>query len=170
MKDDVSLVKRLLSLKRHSEGGHYREVFRDNLSETSRAHSTAIYFLLTRGEISRWHRVDAAEVWHWYRGAPLELLIGGEDGKPARHVLGNRIEKGERPQIVVPGGVWQRAKSLGRYTLAGCTVAPGFEFSGFELAPEELLFSLNLSAPAKPSPKRARSRAKTRGRYSPSRR
>ncbi len=97
-----------------------------------RAHSTAIYFLLKAGERSRWHRVDAAEVWHFYRGAPLELRIG-----KAIHILGPEIEKGQQPQLIVPPGEWQAARSLGDYTLVGCTVAPGFEFEKFELAPEE---------------------------------
>ena len=119
-----------LELKPHPEGGYYREVFRDAVAG-GRARSTAIYFLLKAGEVSRWHRVDAVEIWHWYRGAALELKIGKE-----RHVLGPRIERGERPQIVVPAGAWQAARSLGEYTLVGCTVAPGFEFSGFEMAPE----------------------------------
>ena len=170
MKDDARIIKRILSLKRHPEGGHYREVFRDELGKTARSHSTAIHFLLERGEVSRWHRVDVVEVWHWYRGAPLELLIAEENQAPVRHVLGNRIERGERPQIVVPALAWQSAKSLGRYTLTGCTVAPGFEFSNFELASEDVSSVLSLSAAAKPFPKRAQSRAKTRGRYSPSRR
>jgi predicted cupin superfamily sugar epimerase len=169
MKNDALIIKRILSLKRHPEGGLYREMFRDGTNGRSRAHSTAIYFLLQRGEVSRWHRIDAAEVWHWYRGAALELWIAEETGKIVRRVLGNRIEKGERPQIVVPAGAWQSAKSLGAFTLAGCTVAPGFEFSGFEMAGEDLARALSPSA-AEPSPKRARSRAKTRVRDNPSQR
>ena len=116
-----------LDLKPHPEGGHFRETFRD--AGPVRAFSTAIYFLLKAGEASRWHRVDAAEVWHFYRGAALELKIG-----KAVFVLGPDVAKGEAPQIVVPKGEWQAARSLGDYTLVGCTVAPGFEFSGFEMA------------------------------------
>jgi uncharacterized protein len=119
-----------LGMQPHPEGGYYRETFRD-LCDGGRPHSTAILFLLRRGEVSRWHRIDAAEVWHFYRGAPLELMIGKE-----RHVLGPNIEAGESPQILVPKTVWQMAQSLGDYTLVGCTVAPGFEFAGFEMAPE----------------------------------
>jgi predicted cupin superfamily sugar epimerase len=101
-----------------------------------RAASTAIYYLLPQGEISRWHRVDAAEVWHFYAGAPLELSLS-EDGREAsRQRLGNDLAAGERPQLVAPAGCWQSAKSLGAWTLVGCTVAPGFEFSRFELAPQ----------------------------------
>ena len=118
-----------LQLQPHPEGGHYRETYRDG---EGRGISSAIFFLLKAGEVSWWHRIDAAEVWHWHRGAPLELTIG----KTVR-VLGPEIENGQSPQIVVPPGVWQMARSLGGYTLVGCTVAPGFEFAKFELAPRD---------------------------------
>jgi predicted cupin superfamily sugar epimerase len=128
-------IIRLLDLKPHPEGGFFRETFRDRRSIAGRACSTAIYYLLRAGEESRWHRVDAAEVWHWYVGMPLELRIA-EEGKPIQSlILGAAITRGERPQIVVPAGAWQSARPLGAYTLVGCTVAPGFEFSTFELAP-----------------------------------
>ena len=119
-----------LALMPHPEGGHFRETFRDQ-NDGGRAFSTAILFLLKAGDVSRRHRVDAAEVWHFYRGAPLEIAIG-----KTRHILGADVAQGQSPQIVVPKGAWQMAKSLGNYTLVGCTVAPGFEFSGFEMAPE----------------------------------
>jgi predicted cupin superfamily sugar epimerase len=125
---------RELELIAHPEGGYYRETFRDACGSQGRACSTAIYFLLRAGEVSHWHRVDAAEVWHFHRGAPLELKIAQEGHAPQCFVLGAGIENGERPQIVVPPHAWQSARSLGDYTLAGCTVAPGFEFSKFELA------------------------------------
>jgi uncharacterized protein len=125
---------KLLGLQPHPEGGHYRETFRDvSPSTDGRAASTAIYFLLRAGETSRWHRVDAAEVWHWYAGAPL-LLSLAEGGKRHTIHLGSNLAKGERPQAVVPVRTWQQARSLGAWTLVGCTVAPGFEFAGFELA------------------------------------
>lgn len=130
-------IIRLLELQPHPEGGHYRETFRDSRGADSapgRAASTAIYFLLRAGEISRWHRVDAAEVWHWYAGAPLTLSIA--DGGQRRDVrIGIDLAAGERPQAVVPAGAWQQAQSLGAWTLVGCTVAPAFEFAGFEMAP-----------------------------------
>lgn len=128
-------IIRLLALQPHPEGGHYRESFRDAAAGVSgRAHSTAIYFLLRAGEISRWHRVDAAEAWHWYAGAPLLLTVADAAGR--RDVrLGVDLAAGERPQAVVPAHAWQQARSLGDWTLVGCTVAPGFEFAGFELAP-----------------------------------
>ncbi|HVZ68223.1 MAG TPA: cupin domain-containing protein [Rhizomicrobium sp.] len=125
-----------LELSPHPEGGHYRETFRDASGSDGRALSTAIYFLLQAGEVSRWHRVDAAEVWHFHKGAPLELKIAMEGEPVKRFVLGVDVERGERPQVAVPAHAWQSARSLGDYTLAGCTVAPGFEFSKFELADE----------------------------------
>jgi predicted cupin superfamily sugar epimerase len=126
-----------LGLTPHPEGGHFRETFRDTHTNASgRAASTAIYFLLRRGERSRWHRVDAAEVWHWYAGAPLALTIADSGGE--REIrLGSDLLGGERPQAVVPAHAWQQAASLGEWTLVGCTVAPGFDFNGFELAPED---------------------------------
>jgi len=128
-------VIRLLDLKPHPEGGHYRETFRDtHTTEGGRAASTAIYFLLRRGERSHWHRVDAAEAWHWHAGSPLELRISTGAGIQILR-LGADLALGERPQAVVPVGVWQAAESLGDWTLVGCTVAPGFRFEGFELAP-----------------------------------
>jgi uncharacterized protein len=128
-------IIRLLGLQPHPEGGHFRETFRDAAGAGSgRAASTAIYFLLKAGEVSRWHRVDAAEVWHWYAGAPLLLGIA-EDGQRCEVRLGSDLAAGERPQAVVPAQAWQQAQSLGAWTLVGCTVAPGFDFAGFEMAP-----------------------------------
>ena len=122
-----------LGLQPHPEGGHYREMYR--AADQPRGASTAIYFLLKAGERSHWHRVDADEIWHFYAGAPLELSLS-EDGH-RRHSLrlGGDFEIGEMPQAVVRRGVWQAARSLGHWTLVGCTVAPAFEFKGFELAP-----------------------------------
>lgn len=125
-----------LGLTPHPEGGHYRETFRDTDPNGGRAYSTAIYFLLKAGEISRWHRVDAVEVWHWYAGAPLMLATAPPVGPTSTLRLGPSVLEGERPQGVVEKGHWQQAWSLGPWTLVGCTVAPGFEFAGFELAPE----------------------------------
>lgn len=125
-----------LGMQSHPEGGHFVETFRDPNQSLGRSHSTAIYYLLEAGERSHWHKVDAAEVWHYHAGAALELSIA-EEGK-AEHVvrLGPDVLAGERPQGVVPKGHWQAAQSTGSWTLVGCTVAPGFEFDGFELAPE----------------------------------
>jgi predicted cupin superfamily sugar epimerase len=126
----------LLGLKPHPEGGHFREMFRDPRTvDGARAASTAIYYLLAHGERSHWHRVDAAEVWHFYGGDGLSLQIA-EGGRTTAHVLGMDFAAGARPQLVVPAGAWQSAKCLGAWTLVGCTVAPGFEFTGFEMAPK----------------------------------
>jgi len=123
-----------LGLEPHPEGGWFRETFRDESGE-GRARSTAIYFLLARGQKSRWHRVDAAELWHFHAGAPLILRV--HDGEAAEEVwLGADLANGERPQGVVPPGAWQSAETTGDWTLVGCTVAPGFEFDRFELAPD----------------------------------
>ena len=124
-----------LDLKPHPEGGHYRETFRDSrVDENGRSHSTAIYFLLKQGQISRWHRIDAVEVWHWYGGAPIRLQIRNGEAPVETALLGNDLLKSERPQVIIPVHAWQTAEPLGEWTLVGCTVAPGFEFSGFELA------------------------------------
>lgn len=128
-------VIRLLDLKPHPEGGHYRETFRDSqTTDDGRPASTAIYFLLKRGERSHWHRVDAVEAWHWHAGSALELRIDADSGIQILR-LGADLASGEHPQAVVPADAWQAAESLGDWTLVGCTVAPGFQFEGFELAP-----------------------------------
>ena len=126
----------LLDLEPHPEGGAFRETFRDRPGEDGRSRSTAIYFLLRDGQRSAWHTVDAIEMWHWYAGAPLKLWIS-DDGKQVRELtLGNDLASGERPQGIVPERAWQSAQTTGDWTLVGCTVAPGFEFSGFTLAEE----------------------------------
>lgn len=133
----ASDVIRLLGLRPHPEGGHFHEIFRDPRQVAGgRAASTAIYYLLRRGERSHWHRVDAAEVWHFYGGDSLALQIA-ENGVTTSHVLGMDLAKGARPQVVVPANAWQAAQSLGNWSLVGCTVAPGFDFAAFEMAPKE---------------------------------
>ncbi len=124
-----------LGLQPHPEGGWFRETFRAAAAEGERPASTAILFLLKAGEVSHWHRVDAVEIWHWHRGAPLELSLHDHGCRSVVRV-GPDIEAGETPQGLVPKDAWQMARSLGDYTLVGCTVAPGFDFAGFELAPE----------------------------------
>lgn len=125
-----------LDLKPHPEGGHYRETFRDTrLDEDGRSRSTAIYFLLSRGEHSRWHRIDAAEIWHYYAGDALNLQIADDCGTRSLK-LGPDLAGGEVPQAIVPAHAWQAAESTGDWTLVGCTVAPGFDFAKFELAPK----------------------------------
>jgi predicted cupin superfamily sugar epimerase len=129
-------IIRKLELKPHPEGGHYRETFRDARAIDGRPASTAILFLLARGERSHWHRIDATEVWHYYAGAPLKLAI--VDGAKEQIVmLGADIDADQVPQATVPARAWQTAKTTGDWTLVGCTVAPGFDFAGFELAPKD---------------------------------
>ena len=126
-----------LGLTPHPEGGHYRETFRDPRCDANgRAFSTAIYFLLARGERSHWHRIDAVEVWHYYAGSALTLQIADDsDQRSVR--LGPDLAAGEVPQVIVPPQAWQAAESTGDWTLVGCTVAPGFDFAKFELAPKD---------------------------------
>jgi len=125
-----------LELKPHPEGGHYRETFRDTrLDADGRARSTAIYFLLARHERSHWHRIDAIEIWHYYAGDSLTLHIA-EGGGVRRLKLGPDLAAGEVPQAIVPAHAWQAAECTGDWTLVGCTVAPGFDFAKFEMAPK----------------------------------
>ena len=128
-------VKTLLKLEAPPEGGWYRETFRDANEVDGRPASTAILFLLDVGEVSEWHRVDAAEAWHWHAGAPLVITVSPNGHDASAHYLGPDLAANQRPQFVVPAGHWQTATSLGAWTLVGCTVAPGFRFEGFELAP-----------------------------------
>jgi predicted cupin superfamily sugar epimerase len=130
-------IVRILDLKPHPEGGWYRETFRDAAEVEGRPRSTAIYFLLARGETSHWHRVDAVETWHWHAGAALRLSVSEDGVRTTDHVLGSDLTTGERPQGIVPAHAWQHARSNGDWTLVSCTVAPGFEFSGFVLAPSD---------------------------------
>ena len=117
----------------HPEGGHYREVFRASAEDRGRGVVTSIYYLLRAGEVSAWHRIDAVEIWHYHAGAPLKLELSPDGVATTTHLLG--VDEGAWPQVTVPAGGWQSARSEGAWTLAGCTVAPAFEFAGFELAP-----------------------------------
>ncbi|MDJ1007502.1 MAG: cupin domain-containing protein [Paracoccaceae bacterium] len=122
-----------LGLAPHPEGGWYRETWAAEGS--GRPAGTAIYFLLKAGERSHWHRVDAAEIWHFYAGSPLTLRIAETEAGPAEvHRLGPDLAS-DRPQVIVPPHHWQAAETTGDWTLVGCTVSPGFRFEGFELAP-----------------------------------
>lgn len=134
---EVDEIIERLGLEPHPERGWYRRTWAHEDAVAGRPLGSAIYYLLEGGVWSRWHRVDAVELWHHYAGAPLELAMR-TDGAEERSVrLGDDLVAGDRPQVVVPQGVWQRARSLGAYTLVGCTVVPAFVFEGFELAPEE---------------------------------
>ncbi|WP_102108759.1 cupin domain-containing protein [Oceaniglobus roseus] len=124
----------LLDLAPHPEGGWYRETWSEG--GTPRPSGTCIYFLLTADQTSHWHRVDAAEIWHFHAGDPLALRIAADEAGPAEtRLLGPDLARGERPQVVVPAHHWQSARTRGAWTLVGCTVSPGFRFEGFELAP-----------------------------------
>jgi predicted cupin superfamily sugar epimerase len=136
MTDPTSLIERL-SLQPHPEGGWYAETHRDAPADGGRGSLTQIYYLLEAGQQSRWHRVtDATEVWHHYAGGPLELLLSPDGAGIERVVLGSDIAAGESPHCVIAPKVWQSARPLGGWSLCGCTVAPAFEFSGFEMAPD----------------------------------
>ncbi len=125
-----------LGLAPHPEGGWYRQTWVAEAAPGERPAGTSILFLLKAGERSHWHRVDAAEIWHFHAGAPLRLSVAESAAGPAaRHLLGPDVLSGQRPQFVVPAGHWQSAQSTGAYSLVGCTVSPGFRFEGFELAP-----------------------------------
>jgi hypothetical protein len=125
----------LLKLEPHPEGGWYVQTFRDPDEDAGRARSTAIYYLLEGGDRSHWHVVDAVEIWHFHAGDPLELRLSRDGIESRTVVLGGDIAAGQRPQAIVDRHEWQSARSLGAWTLVGCTVAPGFEFAGFRMAP-----------------------------------
>jgi predicted cupin superfamily sugar epimerase len=133
---DATTVIAALGMRAHAEGGWYAETWRAEPVDGARPVASAILYLLAAGERSHWHRVDAAEVWQYAAGDPLELRVWA-DGDPAVTItrLGGDVTAGSSPQVVVPPGAWQAARTLGDWTLVGCIVAPAFEFAGFELAP-----------------------------------
>ncbi len=137
MDERAEYLIRLLDLEPHVEGGHYRRIYESTgrvaFGEDARprAMATSIYYLLAHGEFSRWHRVDADEIWHWYEGDPIEMQrFDPRDRQFSRHRLGP-VSHDSAPVFVVPAGCWQAARPLGRYALVGCTVAPGYEWRGF---------------------------------------
>lgn len=135
--DEAEDIIARLGLQPHPEGGHYAETWRHAPEGGGRGSGTAIYYLLKAGERSHWHRVDAAEIWHFHAGAPLRLSLS-EDGLAERdEMLGADLAGGQRPQVIVPPFCWQAAQSTGAWTLVGCTVSPAFEFAGFEMAPKQ---------------------------------
>ncbi len=153
MHADAARLVETLKLAPHPEGGFYRETYRAPVDVRRvasgaigeglpRAAHTAIYFLLPAGTFSALHRVASDEVWHHYDGDPLDLHLLTEEGLHTRICLGHDYARGERPQHVVPAGVWQAALPRGEcFTLAGCTVAPGFDFADFELPPRAALLA-----------------------------
>lgn len=130
---NLNNVIHALGLKRHPEGGFYAETHRITAPEGQRSPGTAIYYALGKGDRSHWHRIDATEIWHFYAGAPLELSLSPGNGVTT-HLLGPDLAAGQRPQVIVPIRHWQSARTTGEWTLVGCTVSPGFEFAGFEMA------------------------------------
>ena len=123
-----------LNLIPHPEGGHFHQTWVAESVPGERPTGTCIYFLLRAGEVSCWHRVDATEIWHFYAGSPIILSMAQTaEGPAVDHVLSPDLSSGQ-PQLIVPKGHWQAARSTGEYSLAGCTVSPGFQFDGFELA------------------------------------
>ncbi len=137
MMETAREIVEALGLAPHPEGGWYRETWRAPAEPGARAAGTAIYYLLEAHQFSHWHRVDAAEIWLWHLGAPLALTLSSDGHDAETRMLGPELAQGQRPQLVVPAGWWQTAASLGRFTLVSCTVAPGFEFDGFEMAPAD---------------------------------
>ena len=131
--DDPKAIIETLGLQPHPEGGWYGETWRARTQP--RAAGTAIYFLLEEFQVSHWHKIDSAEIWHWYAGAPMELHVH-DLGKTTVSILGNDLAAGQRPQLIVPERAWQKSVPVGGWVLVGCTVSPGFEFDRFELAPE----------------------------------
>jgi predicted cupin superfamily sugar epimerase len=129
----------LLKLQSHPEGGHFIETFRSSLSVTpndsrgARGGLTVIYFLLVGESMSRWHRVTSDEAWHWYEGTPLDLFSADPHTGDIRHLLLGPLTDKSAPQHVIPAGHWQAARPTGAYTLVGCSVGPGFDFSDFTL-------------------------------------
>jgi len=127
-----------LELAPHPEGGWYRETWRATARDGERAPASAVYYVMQPGQQSRWNRVDAAEIWLWHAGDPVDLLIaasGADEPKTVR--LGGRVTEGQSPQVIVPAGHWQSAVLVdgsAGYAFISCIVAPTFEFSGFELA------------------------------------
>jgi predicted cupin superfamily sugar epimerase len=128
---------RLLDLKPHPEGGFYREIWRSPSEPGGRAACTLIYFLLGPEDHSRWHRIDADEVWSHMEGGPLELWTWAEGQTSHRQILGPLDGLEARPAVVVPAHSWQAAKPVAGYVLCGCTVAPGFDFKGFVLLADQ---------------------------------
>ena len=131
-------IIRMLALKPHPEGGHYAQTYPSDRTGSDRPASTSIYYLLQADEVSAWHKVDAEEHWLWHAGSALSLSLAPPQGKGvSSSVLGPDLRAGQRPQCAIPADYWQTAECLGAWCLVSCIVAPGFQFSGFELAPPD---------------------------------
>jgi hypothetical protein len=132
---DAQFIIRTLGMAPHPEGGWYVETFRAAAQSGTRSAVTAIYFLLQDGQRSHWHTVDASEIWLWHAGSTMQLHLSPDGQQTETILLGSGIAGGQRPQAIVPEGVWQSAESVGAWSLVSCIVAPAFEFAGFTLAP-----------------------------------
>lgn len=142
--DDAKQIINQLNLSPHPEGGYYRETYRSDQQvglsdEVQRSAGTGIYFLLTEGVLSDWHRVRWDELWHFYDGDILMLETIDREGQFQKLKLGDTIADDVEFQRLVPQHCWQRAYSTGRYSLVGCTVSPGFEFEDFEMIERQKL-------------------------------
>jgi predicted cupin superfamily sugar epimerase len=143
---------RMLRLQPHPEGGHYREVFRaaeqvqPQDGRPARSGLTSIYFLLARGEFSRWHRVASSEAWHHHEGGELELLVAPPSFERVASVRLGRVSEGVRPSYALPPGWWQAARPLGDYALCGCDVGPGFDFADFSFLRDEPRLAARLAS------------------------
>lgn len=127
-----------LQLEAHPEGGYYRRLYESSAQlADGRLCATAIVFLLPAGQVSRWHRIDADELWHFYEGAPLELLVAEQPDTLRCPRLGP-VTLGQLPQLLVPAHAWQAARSTGAFSLVGCSVSPGFDFAGFTLLDDDV--------------------------------
>jgi predicted cupin superfamily sugar epimerase len=135
--DTPTRIIETLGLQPHPEGGWYAETWRHDAGDGGRGAGTAIYYLLTAGQRSHWHRVDATEIWHHYAGDPLTLRVHAGHGPTEVVTLGPELAADQRPQAIVPEGAWQAAEPAGAWVLVGCTVSPGFTYAGFELAPPD---------------------------------
>jgi len=125
-------IIKTLNMSPHPEGGWYAETWRSDVG--ARPSGSSIYFLLEADQRSHWHRVDAAEIWHWYAGSSMELHI--HEGETRVETLGPDLAAGQRPQLIVPANAWQASVPVDGWVLVGCTVSPAFQFENFELAPE----------------------------------
>lgn len=137
-------IIKTLNLRPHPEGGYFSETYRSTKTipgkkeefPAGRNHSTAIYYLLGSGDISRLHRIKSDEVWHHYEGSSVTIHVIHRNGLYTPLSLGCDLEAGQKPQQVVPAGAWfgATADQPGSYALCGCTVSPGFDFRDFEMA------------------------------------
>jgi uncharacterized protein len=152
MIDRAAALVATLGLSPHPEGGFYGELYRSSATvhpvdgRGPRPALTTIYFLLPQGSVSRWHRVQSDEVWHFYEGAPLDLWSASPEGNRVDHFRLGGLVDSQRPVWTVPAGRWQAARSTGSYTLVGCTVGPGFDFRDFALAGEQSVIGSMLRA------------------------